>query len=450
MVDPTDKTRASPSADVFAGTLTRRSALKYAIAGLAGLACTGSCGWLLLRRSEAGIFAETSGIFKGDAPKDELWEQWNKRGWVREARHYVKIGPAVMCKLCPNHCRLSPGDRSRCRNKINRGGTLQTLAYANPCAFHVDPVEKKPLFHFHPGTRTFSLATAGCVLRCLNCQNWDISQKKPEETKDPSGQEYRLHPDAPQPASLDDIARLSMFPEDVAAMAQALKCPSISYTYSEPVAYYEYAYDTCKLARDNKLKNILVTSGYIEEVALRDIAQYVDAAHVDLKGFDEQIYQQLNSGSLQPVLNTLKTLKSVGVWFEIINLIVPTYTDKEDVIQRMCGWLTENIGADVPLHFSRFSPAHKLTQLPPTPVEKLLKARSIAQAAGLRYVYIGNVRGVEGAETTFCPNCKKAVVVRDMFAVTAINIENSRCAFCKTLIAGVWSDGNMPAAAGPA
>ena len=286
-----------------------------------------------------------------------MWELWRKRGWVKEASHYLKLGRNVQCKVCPNNCLLAPGDRSHCRNKVNYDGTLYTLVYANPCTFHIDPVEKKPLFHFLPGSRTFSLATSGCVFRCLNCQNWEISQKKPEETKDPRGEELRLRPPLPSSFTPDQMARLSLFPADAVAVAEALGCPSLSYTYSEPTAFYEYTFDTCKAARERKLKNIVVSCGSIEDRPARDLYQLVDAAHVDLKGFDEDIYTKLNSGKLQPILNMLKTLKELGVWFEIINLVVPTYTDDLDTIRRMCGWIAKELGPDQPLHFSRFHPA---------------------------------------------------------------------------------------------
>ena len=401
------------------GGISRRAAIGLGAAAVVGLAGAASLfdlfsGW---RESEA-----PAGVFKGDAPSGELWELWQKRGWVKEGRHYLKLGRNVQCKVCPNNCILEPGDRSHCRNKVNRDGTLYTLVYGNPCTFHVDPVEKKPLFHFLPGTLSFSLATSGCVFRCLNCQNWEISQKKPEETKDP----------------LEQMSRLSLFPEDVVSVTEALGCPSISYTYSEPVAFYEYTQDTCKAARDRKLKNIVVSCGSIEDRAARDLYQFVDAAHVDLKGFDEDTYQKLNSGKLQPILNLLKTLKELGVWVEIINLVVPTYTDNLDTIRRMCGWIAKELGPDRPLHFSRFHPEHKLTHLAPTPVETLVKARDSARAEGLDYVYIGNVPGLEGVETTWCPNCKKAVIERDIFAVTRMNLTDGKCNFCGTKIAGVW------------
>ncbi|MEK7685531.1 MAG: AmmeMemoRadiSam system radical SAM enzyme [Verrucomicrobiota bacterium] len=416
--------------------LSRRNAIQLGMVGLAGVAGAGS--WLSFLR-KYWEEATPADVFKGDAPNDRVWELWQKRGWTKEASHYLKLGRNVQCKVCPNNCLLEPGDRSHCRNKVNKDGTLYTMAYGNPCTFHVDPIEKKPLFHFLPGSKSFSLATSGCVFRCLNCQNWEISQKKPEETKDPGGAAFRLKPPLPRSISLQELNRLSLFPEDVVAVAGSLDCPSISYTYSEPTAFYEYTYDTCKLARSQKIKNVLVTCGSIEERALRDLGQYVDAAHVDLKGFDEAIYKKLNSGRLQAILDILKTFKSLGVWFEVINLVVPTYTDDLEMIRRMCGWLVENLGPDQPLHFSRFQPAHQLTHLPPTPLETLVRARALAQSAGLRYVYIGNVRGLPDAETTFCPNCKRAVVERDVFAITSLNVAGGQCRFCRTPIAGVWS-----------
>jgi pyruvate formate lyase activating enzyme len=419
------------------GLLTRRRALACGAAGFAGLGLNSYGGWLdrLLNLGESEAPAD---VFKGDAPSDKVWELWRQRGWVKEASHYLKLDRNVQCKICPNNCLLTPGDRSHCRNRINRDGTLYTMAYGNPCTFHVDPVEKKPLFHFLPGSSTFSLATSGCVFRCLNCQNWEISQKKPEETKNPRGPAFRLRPPLPESITYDELERLSLFPEDVVAVAAALRCPSIAYTYSEPTAYYEYASDTCRLAREHGLKNIIVTCGSIEDRPLRDLAPFVDAAHVDLKGYDDAVYHKLNSGKLQPILDTLKTYHELGVWFEVINLIVPTYTDNLDMIKRMCGWLVENLGPDRPLHFSRFQPQHKLEHLPPTPVEILVKARDVARAAGLRYVYIGNVRGVPDAENTFCPNCRRVVIERDVFAVTRFDLADGKCRYCHRPIAGVW------------
>jgi pyruvate formate lyase activating enzyme len=416
--------------------LSRRALLGLGVAGVASVAGAASLFEFFSRWRDAEAPAD---IFKGEAPDDVTWQLWQKRGWVKEAAHQLKLGRNVQCKVCPNNCLLAPGDRSHCRNKINRDGVLYTLAYANPCTFHVDPVEKKPLFHFLPGSRTFSLATSGCVFRCLNCQNWEISQKKPEETKNPRGGEFRLQPPLPSGLSYEQMARLSLFPEDVAAVAHALDCPSVSYTYSEPTAFYEYTLDTCKAVRARKLKNIVVSCGSIEERPARELYAFVDAAHVDLKGFDEGTYKKLNSGKLQPILGTLNILRKLDVWFEIINLVVPTYTDDQDMIRRMCGWITKELGPDQPLHFSRFHPQHKLTYLPPTPVETLVKARDNARSEGLRYVYVGNVPGLRDAETTFCPGCRKAVVERELFAIQSLSIDSGKCRFCGTRIAGVWA-----------
>ncbi len=420
----------------FDRDLTRRQAIQYGAAGVIGATGLGSI-WTLLRKARDEV--APADIFKGDAPNAATWAAWRARGWVKEASHYLKLDRNVQCKVCPNNCVLAPGDRSHCRNKVNMGGTLYTMAYANPCTFHIDPIEKKPLFHFLPGSRSFSLATSGCVFRCLNCQNWEISQKKPEETKDPNGPELRLKPPLPLQISLEEMQRLSLFPDDLAAVAKTLACPSISYTYSEPTAYYEYTYDSCQAARAAGVKNVLVTCGSIEERSFRDLARFVDAAHIDLKGFDEETYRKLNSGKLAAILGTLKTYRSLGIWFEVINLVVPTYTDNLENIRKMSGWMVENLGPDTPLHFSRFHPQHKLTHLPPTPVDTLVKARELARAAGLRYVYLGNVRDLADAETTFCPNCRKAVVERDIFSVTALRLEGGKCRFCQTRVAGVWT-----------
>ena len=428
------------------GATSRRRFLKYGVAGLACLGAGGAAAYGLVKW--AGSVADAvaaavtaTDVFKNDAPKGKLWELWQKRGWVKEARHYLKLGSNVQCRLCPNECLLEPEDRSRCRNKVNKDGTLYTLAYGNACALNLDPIEKKPLLHFLPGTDVFSFASSGCGFRCLNCQNWDISQRKPEESKDPRGQSLRLKPEQLGSLTREDLDRLSIFPDDVVALAEHLGSPSIAYTYSEPTVWYEYMIDTARLARARGIKNVWVTCGYIQEEPLVELAQVLDAANVDLKSFDEGIYRTLNSGKLQPILDTLTVLKREGVWFEVTNLVVPTYTDKMDMIRRMCDWLLENLGPDYPLHFSRFHPQHKLTHLPPTPVDVLVEARSVARECGLHYVYIGNVRGVEGAETTFCPKCRRAVVERDVYFVDTIHLDHGKCSSCGTRIAGVWSAG---------
>jgi pyruvate formate lyase activating enzyme len=378
-------------------------------------------------------------VFKGDAPQGEFWDAWQARGWVAEGRHYLKLGRNVQCKMCPNQCLLEPEDRSHCRNRINKDGTLYTLAYGNPCAFHVDPIEKKPLFHFLPGTTAFSVATAGCVYRCLNCQNWDISQSKPDETKNPNGDPQRLNPQTLETLQRVDLERVSMFPDDMVGLAEHFKSQSIAYTYSEPVTFYEYMFDTASRAKAKNIKNLWITCGSIQEAPLVELCRVIDAANVNLKSYSPEIYRQLNAGALEPILNTLKTLKREGVWLEVTNLVVPTYTDDLDMIRRMSDWLAANLGPDYPLHFSRFHPDHKLTHLPPTPVDVLLAARDIAGQCGLHYVYIGNVRQLDDAETTFCPGCRKPVIERTGFHIRDSRLQDGKCVSCGTSIAGVWS-----------
>jgi pyruvate formate lyase activating enzyme len=419
-----------------AAPLSRRQVLQY---GLGGLACASAGGASLYWLKERAASITTAEVFRGDAPDDALWKLWDAKGWVQEARHYRKLGRNVQCMLCPNGCVLEPGDRSHCRDRVNRGGTLYTLAYANPCARHIDPIEKKPLFHFLPGAAAFSLATAGCGFRCLNCQNWDISQSKPEETKDPHGPLLRPRPDELDGLTSGDMARMTLMPSDVVAAAEAWHCATIAYTYSEPIVWYEYMLDTAKLARAKGIKNLWITCGFIQPEPLAQLCQYIDAANVNLKSFSDDVYRRLNSGRLQPILDTLLTLKQAGVWFEVTNLIVPTYTDKPEMIRAMCHWLLDHIGPDYPLHFSRFFPKHKLTHLTPTPVNILLEAREIAREVGLHYVYIGNVRELDDGETTWCPHCKKTLVERQMFSARLMGLEKGVCGGCGAKIAGVWA-----------
>ena len=383
--------------------ISRRDFIKYGLGILAGVTLGG---YLLSKWLKSTTNRKLSSVFKNSAP-DQLWK------WSKEAYYYTKLGNNVKCNLCPNGCILEEGDRSICRNKVNIGGKLYTLAYGNPCAVHIDPIEKKPLFHFLPSTKVFSIATAGCNFRCKNCQNWTISQFKPEET-----QNYDL------------------FPDRVVQLCLENKCQSIAYTYSEPTAFYEYMYDTAKLAREKGIKNLWITNGYINKEPLEDLCQYLDAANVDLKSFSEETYNRLNSGTLKPVLSTLKTLDKQGVWFEVTNLVIPTWTDDLDMIREMCKWLKKNIGPNYPLHFSRFHPEYKLTNLPPTPIKTLEDAKKIAEEEGLNFIYLGNVPGK--GENTYCPKCGKLLVERKGFSVLQNNIQSGSCRFCGEKIAGVW------------
>jgi pyruvate formate lyase activating enzyme len=280
---------------------------------------------------------------------------------------------------------------------------------------NVDPIEKKPLNHFYPGTSILSIATTGCNFRCLNCQNWQISQKRPE-----------------------DVRHTELFPADVVKTAKGKKTPSIAFTYSEAITYYEYTHDTAKLAREAGLKNVLVSNGYINRGPLLQLAQYVDGANINLKSFDNNLYLSLNGGTLQPVLETFKTLHQEGVWFEMTTLVVPTYVDDFEMTKRMCSWILEELGPDYPLHFLRFFPQYKLTRLPPTPIETLEQLRDLALKEGIHYVYLGNVPGHKGCHTT-CHNCGETLIERNGYILNQFNLENGRCKFCNTSIPGRWT-----------
>jgi len=323
----------------------------------------------------------------------------------------------VQCVLCPRKCILKNGERGFCTVRINKDGTLYTLGYGNPVAVHVDPIEKKPFFHVLPGTNAFSLAVAGCNMRCLFCQNWTISQAKP-----------------------DEVTAYDMTPQEVVSGAMKSGCPFIVYTYTEPTVFYEYMLDISKLARSKGLRNGMHTCGYINPEPLKEILVYMDAINVDLKGFNEDFYKKMGAfAQLQPVLETLKTIKDNGVWLEITNLIISGQNDSPEEIRRMCQWIKNNLGDEVPLHFSRFIPAFRLQNLPPTPVEKLEEAYTIAKDVGLKYVYIGNVPG-SPREDTYCPNCTKLLVGRLGYLIYENNITRGKCKFCNYAIAGIWDD----------
>ena len=334
----------------------------------------------------------------------------------KEALFYTKTAEGLQCEKCPHGCLLlNDNDVGFCRNRVVSGGKIYTIAYGNPCAVHIDPIEKKPFFHFLPSTHAFSLAVAGCNFRCLNCQNWQISQVSPKES--------------------DNI---DLMPEEVVKACVNSGAESIAYTYSEPTTFYEYAYDTAKLARDKNIRNLWKSNGYMNEKPLRHLCKVLDAANIDLKIFDEETYRKLSSGNLAPVLRTLKVLREEGVWLEITNLVIPTWTDNFDTIKRMCEWLCTNHLFDAPLHFSRFMPLYKLNQLPSTPAATLEKAYDIATKSGMQYVYLGNVGG-HWAENTLCTKCKKIIVERSAFTILANHIAKGKCRFCGEKIPGVWS-----------
>lgn len=343
------------------------------------------------------------------SPSSKPWK------WSRLAMYQIETPRGIRCQICPNECTLKEGELSECHNRRVYDGKLYTIAYGNPCAIHIDPIEKKPLYHFYPGSDAFSIATAGCNLACLNCQNWSISQSSPEET-----QNYDLMPD------------------QVVAQTRRYNCTSIAYTYSEPITFYEYVYETGKLAREEGIKNVLVSNGFIKKEPLQNLIRYIDAANIDLKSIDDSIYLKLNAGKLEPILTSLKTLKEEGVWLEITNLVVPSWTDDLDMIRRMCSWLAENGFDNTPLHFSRFHPQYKLQRLPITPARTLEKAKDIALEEGLKYIFIGNVPG-NSATDTVCPQCGTRLVVRSGYTITENKLVNGRCPQCDETIPGRWN-----------
>jgi len=334
---------------------------------------------------------------------------------LKEAMYYEQLGNEIVrCKLCPNGCAISNDNRGICGVRINKRGRLYTLAYENPCAAHNDPIEKKPLFHFLPGSYAFSIAIAGCPMRCRFCQNWQISQSLPDETKN-----------------------IEMSCKDVVDIAKRYNARSVAYTYTEPTSFYEYMYDTAKIAKRNGIKNVIVTCGYINEEPLRELCRYLDGGNVNLKMFSDEVIGKLSNGRMEPILNTILTLNEEKVWFEITYLIIPGWSDDVEQIKNLVKWMEDNLGLNVPLHFLRFMPAYKMKNTPPTPLKTMERAYEIAKSNGLNYVYLGNVART-GRENTYCPNCGKLIIERSGFFVTKNYINNNRCPFCGMRIEGYW------------
>jgi len=335
---------------------------------------------------------------------------------LKEAMYYEKLaGGKVQCTLCPVMCVLGEGERGSCRARINIGGILRTLIYGRLLAQNDDPIEKKPLFHFLPGSRSLSIATAGCNLGCVFCQNWQISQALPEAAS------YQV-----------------VTPEQVVAEAKRLGCRSISYTYTEPTVFYEFMLDCARLAHQAGIRNVWVTCGYINPTPLRELCKVLDAANIDIKAFDEAYYRRYCGGSLEPVLTALRIAHEEKVWVEVTNLIVPGGNDDPRMIADLCKWHVAHLGPDVPMHFSRFFPMYRMLDDAPTPLETLLAAARIARDAGIRYVYVGNIATPSG-EDTICPKCGRVLVQRQGFLVLRNEIRDGRCPDCGAEIPGVWA-----------
>lgn len=333
----------------------------------------------------------------------------------KEAMFYEKLDDNyVRCRLCPHQCLIPPGGRGFCRNRKNIDGKLYTLNYGRICSIAIEPVEKAPFYHFLPGHLRLAIACPGCNLRCKYCQNWQISQVK-----------------------VEDIETRKVTPKQIVQWALQAGVKSICFTYSEPTAYYEFMLDVCKLAKKHGLKTLMVSNGFINPEPLKLLLKYMDGVKIDLKFFDPTLYAEISSGELEPVLRSIKIVKESGKWLEIVNLVVPTINDDMKQIEKMCKWIVQNVGPDVPLHFTRFFPCYKLTNLPPTPVKTLEKAREIAKKVGLKYVYIGNVPG-HPANSTYCPRCGRLLIKRVHFTVVENKIKNGKCPYCGEPIAGVW------------
>lgn len=326
------------------------------------------------------------------------------------------VNGKILCTLCPRYCKIGEGKPGFCYIRQNHNGKLYTLGYARPTGFAIDPIEKKPLNHFLPGTSILSFGTAGCNLGCKFCQNWSISKAK-----------------------IDDLNSLEAQPEDVIKLAKKNATPSIAYTYNDPTIFSEYVIDISKLAREENIKSVMVTAGYIDKDARWDVYKYIDAANVDLKAFTEEFYWKNTYSHLNDILDTLVWLKhETDVWIELTTLLIPDENDSEEEIKNECNWILENLGENVPLHFTAFHPDFRMKDKDYTLDYTLLKARDIAISLGIRHCYVGNIHNREG-QTTYCPGCGNELITRDWHTVISDSLINGKCNNCNTLIEGVFN-----------
>lgn len=360
---------------------------------LCGMACAGTC---LLSLGGRGFAALSGGL--------------------REASYYRRTGrSSVTCDLCPNSCTLRDGELSPCRTRLNRNGRLYAVSYDAVAAIHQDPISKGPLYHFRPGTSTLSVATAGCNLHCLYCQNWELSQKSPQRAK-----------------------KIGISQAELIGKALKSGCGAVTFTYTEPVAYYEYMMDIAQRAKDAGLATHMVTAAYINRLPVENLCSRIDAATVSIKGFDDPFYREICGGRIEPVLEAARTLKKAGVWLEIATCIVPTRNDGTYEMSRMAKWIRDSLGRETPFHIERFVPEYRLANLPPTPVTVMERLKETALGEGLHHVYISNMPGHEG-NNTHCPSCGKAVITRLGFKLINNNLRHGRCPHCGTAVPGVWS-----------
>jgi pyruvate formate lyase activating enzyme len=376
-------------------TFTRRD--------LAVAACAGAAAALLPRPADAAPPAVGAAVPADDLP-------------AREASWYRKLPEGrVECQLCPRGCQVADAERGACGVRENRGGTYTTLVYGAASAVHVDPIEKKPFFHVLPGAQALSFATAGCNVECKFCQNWEISQFRPEQ-----------------------VASVWLPPEALAAIARKKGVPLLAATYSEPVVFWEYVRDAAAACRAAAVRPVVVSNGFIQEQPLKDVLPLLAAIKVDLKAFSERFYREVVRGELKPVLKSLEVIRASGAWFEIVVLLISGLNDSEAEVRALVRWVKANLGGEVPLHFTRFHPTYRLTNLPPTPLATLERSWQIAKAEGLAFAYLGNVPGHPG-ESTFCPACGTRLIHRIGFEVLENKLTGGRCPACGRMIPGVWS-----------
>jgi len=335
---------------------------------------------------------------------------------MKQALHYQKLkNKLVNCNLCPTNCIIKPDNFGNCGARKNIDGILYSLTYAKPVSIAIDPIEKKPLYHFLPGTKALSIGTLGCNLHCLHCQNYDISQSKADEFQ---GKEVQ--------------------PKEIVKAAISNNCSSIAYTYNEPTIFYEFVLETAKLAKKQGIKNTMVTNAYINKEPLKELYPLIDAANIDLKSLDENFYLKVCKAKLKPILEAIKEIKKTETHIELTNLLIPGYNDKPKQIEKLVNWVKNNLGTTTPLHFSAFYPTYKLLDTPPTPPSTLLKAKEIAKKQGLKYIYLGNTN-LPDSGTTHCPKCKKQLIERTQFQVIKNKIKDNSCPFCDEKIDGIFS-----------
>jgi len=373
------------------------------------LRCLG-CGAAVAAASQTELWPEFLGGLQNACAFD-----FTKELSSVEARYYRKLeGGGIECNLCPRHCRVTDLERGYCGVRENRDDIYYTLVYGLPCALNIDPIEKKPLFHFYPGTAALSLATAGCNVNCKCCQNWEISQSRPEQTD---------NLDLPPKALVDICTRKNI--------------PTIAYTYSEPVIFYEYMYDTAELGHKKAVKSVMITGGYIAQKPLANLMLQLDAIKVDLKAIREDYYKNFVGGKLKPVLDRLIQIKKAGMWLEIVYLVIPTLNDTEAEFKELSQWIKTYLGTDTPVHFSRFHPQYLLKNLPATPKKTLETAHAVSRAEGLEFVYLGNLPG-HPAESTYCPGCGQVLIERRGYRIYQNNLKGNSCPKCGREIPGMF------------